>query len=181
MDLSSIWVIPQQTPTVWLCHPLSSGLCLYGVSKLGAWNLGQWGLASWNDNAMLSYCQGWYRFGHLMPFGLGAGEPCNTAGTQPWWWTTTWWNAWMKNVSDFMPHQSAYIFSMHGVVLSRYAVRCPPPVLCWEMGFGIGLRDLHDIQKSIESMLFTCILALLHTKLPMSVCSLCLPSHIQFG
>ena len=46
---------------------------------------------------------------------------------------------------SFVCQNSAIARSMHGVVLSRYAVRCPPPVLCWEMGIGIGLKYLHDI------------------------------------
>ena len=162
MYLSSMGHTPTY-PNCVVVSSLSSGLCIYGVSKLGAWNLGQWGLASWNDNAILEiYRQGRNRFGHLMPFELGAGEPCNTAGTQPRWWTTTWWNAWKKNMISLPQSACIYIYiyhlnnnilcqepaiarSMHGVVLSRYAVRCPLPVLCWEMWIGIGRKDLHDV------------------------------------
>ena len=116
-------------PNCVVVSSLSSGLCIYGVSKLGAWNLGQWGLASWNDNAILSiYCQRWNRFGHLMPFELGAGEPCNTAGTQPRWWTTTWWNAWKKNMHDFIAPK--YIINLNNIYHAKSPL-LPGQCMAW--------------------------------------------------
>ena len=143
MYLSSMGHTPTY-PNCVVVSSLSSGLCIYGVSKLGAWNLGQWGLASWNDNAILEiYFQG--RTKSLWPFdaiwarGWGTLQHCRDTTTvmnhhlmkcleekhdfiAPKWYIYIYHN--FNN--NILCQEPAIARSMHGVVLSRYAVRCAP-------------------------------------------------------